>query len=131
MDAELTLRALQPHQLANRIDLARDGDEALDYLRCRGPFAGREKGNPILVLLDLKMPKVDGIEVLRQIRADPALKLIPVVVLTSSREQQDIVKSYELGINAYIVKPVEFDKFMAAVQQLALFWLLVNEPPAG
>ena len=131
MDVELTLRALQPYQIVNKIDVARDGDEALDYLYCRGPFADRGKGNPILILLDLKMPKVDGIEVLRQIRAEPALKLIPVVVLTSSREQQDIVESYALGVNAYIVKPVQFEKFMAAVQQLGVFWLLINEPPPG
>lgn len=128
-DAELTLRALQPYRLSNNIDVVRDGSEALDYLYCRGPFAGREQGNPVLVLLDLKMPKVDGIEVLRQVRADPALKLIPVVVLTSSREQQDILDSYELGVNAYIVKPVEFEKFIEAVHQLGLFWLLLNEPP--
>ena len=125
-DAELTLRALEPYRLANKVDVVRDGNEALDYLYRRGPFAAREQSNPSLVLLDLKMPKVNGIEVLRQIKAEPALRLIPVVVLTSSREHQDIVQSYELGINAYIVKPVEFEKFIDAVRQLGLFWLQLN-----
>lgn len=128
-DVELTLRALKPYQVINKIDVVRDGDEALDYLNCRGPFAHREQSNPILTLLDLKMPKVDGIEVLRQIRSSPLLGLIPVVVFTSSREERDIVDSYELGANAYIVKPVGFAKFSEAVQQLGLFWSLLNEPP--
>jgi CheY-like chemotaxis protein len=128
-DVELTLRALKPHRIINKIDVARDGGEALDYLHRRGLFADREQGNPILTLLDLKMPKVDGIEVLRQIRADPVLRLIPVAVFTSSREERDIVDSYELGANAYIVKPVGFAKFSEAVQQLGLFWSLLNEPP--
>ncbi|MBI3529430.1 MAG: response regulator [Betaproteobacteria bacterium] len=129
LDAELTLKALQPYRLTNKVDVVRDGTEALDYLYCRGPFADREPGNPVLILLDLKMPKVDGLEVLRQIRTDPTLRLVPVVVLTSSREQQDIVDSYQLGVNAYIVKPVEYEKFIEAVRQLGLFWLLMNEPP--
>ena len=128
-DVELTLRALKPYQVINKIDVVRDGDEALDYLNCRGPFAHREQSNHILTLLDLKMPKVDGIEVLRQIRSSPLLGLIPVVVFTSSREERDIVDSYELGANAYIVKPVGFAKFSEAVQQLGLFWSLLNEPP--
>lgn len=128
-DVELTLRALKPYRIINQVDVARDGAEALDYLKCRGMFANRERCNPILTLLDLKMPKVDGIEVLRQIRADSVLKLIPVVLFTSSREEQDIINGYELGANAYIVKPVEFAKFSDAVQQLGLFWSLLNEPP--
>ena len=127
-DIELTLAALSAH-VANHVDVARDGEEALDYLLCRGAFASRKSGAPVLVMLDLKMPKVDGLEVLRTIKADPALKLLPVVVLTSSREQRDVVKSYELGVNAYVVKPVEFEQFVEAVKQLGLFWLLVNEPP--
>lgn len=128
-DVELTLRALKPYRIINQVDVARDGAEALDYLHFRGLFADRERCNPILTLLDLKMPKVDGIEVLRQIRADSVLKLIPVVLFTSSREEQDIINGYELGANAYIVKPVEFAKFSEAVQQLGLFWSLLNEPP--
>jgi CheY-like chemotaxis protein len=128
-DVELTLRALKPYRIINQVDVARDGAEALDYLHCRGMFANRERCNPILTLLDLKMPKVDGIEVLRQIRADSVLKLIPVVLFTSSREEQDIINGYELWANAYIVKPVEFAKFSEAVQQLGLFWSLLNEPP--
>jgi CheY-like chemotaxis protein len=128
-DVELTLRALKSHQIINKIDVVRDGHEALDYLNCRGLFADREQGNPILTLLDLKMPKLDGIEVLRQIRASPVLELIPVVVFTSSREERDIVDSYELGANAYIVKPVGFAKFSETVQQLGLFWSQLNEPP--
>ena len=130
-DVDLTLGALKPYQITNKVDVDRDGGEALDYLYCRGLFATREPGNPLLILLDLQMPKVDGIEVLRQIRADPVLRLIPVVVFTSSSEQQDIVDSYELGVNAYIVKPVEFGKFSEAVRHLGLFWLLMNEPPPG
>lgn len=128
-DVELTLAALKRYNVSNEVDVARDGEEALDYLYARGRFAGRANGNPVLVLLDLKMPKVDGLEVLRAIKADPALKTIPVVVLTSSREEQDVVRSYELGVNAYVVKPVDFDKFAAAVSDLGLFWLLLNEPP--
>jgi CheY-like chemotaxis protein len=127
-DVELTIAALAKY-VANQVDVARDGAEALDYLFRRGVFAGRTTGPPALVMLDLKMPKVDGLEVLRTIKADPALKQLPVVVLTSSREQRDVVKSYELGVNAYVVKPVEFDQFVDAVKQLGLFWLLLNEPP--
>jgi CheY-like chemotaxis protein len=129
-DVDLTLRALKRRHLANEVQIARDGVEALDYLYRRGLFAGRPPGNPVLVLLDLKMPKIDGIEVLKTIKSDPALKSIPVVVLTSSQDQQNIVDSYGLGVNAYVIKPVEFDKVMDAVQQLGMFWLLHNQPPA-
>jgi CheY-like chemotaxis protein len=128
-DRELTLAALGELRLSNPIMTARDGAEALDYLRCRGPYAGRDNGNPVLVLLDLKLPKVDGIEVLRAIRSDPLLRLIPVVMQTSSNEEQDLKACYELGVNAYVVKPVDFDKFFLAVKQLGLFWLLLNEAP--
>lgn len=128
-DAELTLNALAEHNITNSVDVARDGAEALDYLYRRGEFAGRPGGNPVLVLLDLKMPRMDGLEVLRTVKADPQLRTIPVVILTSSREEQDVVRSYELGVNAYVVKPVEFDQFMRAVRDLGLFWLLVNETP--
>ena len=128
-DAELTLNALAEHNITNSVDLARDGAEALDYLYKRGQFAGRQGGNPVLVLLDLKMPRMDGLEVLRTVKADPQLRAIPVVILTSSREEQDVVRSYELGVNAYVVKPVEFDQFMRAVRDLGLFWLLINETP--
>ena len=128
-DAELMLMALQKHRLSNELIFVRDGAQALDYLQCRGEYAGRHDGHPALVLLDLKMPKVDGIEVLRQVKSDPALKHIPVVVLTSSREEQDLVRTYSLGVNAYVVKPVAFTEFMDAVTQLGGFWAVVNEPP--
>jgi two-component system response regulator len=127
-DIELTIASLGKY-VANRVDVARDGAEALDYLFRRGAFAGRTTGAPVLVMLDLKMPKVDGLEVLRTIKADPVLRQVPVVVLTSSREQSDVVQSYQLGVNAYVVKPVEFDTFADAVKQLGLLWLLLNEPP--
>lgn len=130
-DVELTLRGLESYFLSNSIDVARDGAEALDYLYCRGLFAGREPGNPMVVLLDLKMPRVDGIQVLKQIKSDPMLKTIPVVVLTSSREHQDVIESYNLGVNAYIAKPVGFKNFIEAVRQIGLFWLLMNERPPG
>ena len=130
-DAELTLAALAEHQLANEVILVRDGAEALDYLQRRGSFAGRPDSNPALVLLDIKMPKVDGIEVLRQMKADPKLRAIPVVILTSSREEQDLVESYELGVNAYVVKPVAFQEFVGAVKTLGLFWAVLNQPPPG
>jgi CheY-like chemotaxis protein len=128
-DVELTLNALADHNIGNSVAVARDGAEALDYLHMRGSFAGRENGNPVLLLLDLKMPRVDGLEVLRAVKSDPRLRTIPVVILTSSREEQDVVRSYELGVNAYVVKPVEFDKFVRAVRDLGLFWVLINEPP--
>jgi len=130
-DIELTLNALAQHNLANEVVTLRDGAEALDYLYRRGPFADRAAGSPAVVLLDLKMPKVDGIEVLRQIKSDPQLQMIPVVVLTSSREEQDLVTSYQLGVNAYIVKPVQFQEFVEAVKLLGAFWAVVNEPPPG
>ena len=130
-DTELTLDALAQHNLANEVVALRDGVEALDYLHRRGQFAGRAAGNPAVVLLDLKMPRVDGIEVLRQIKSDPQLRIIPVVVLTSSREEQDLVNSYQLGVNAYIVKPVQFQEFVEAVKLVGAFWAVVNEPPPG
>ena len=111
--------------------MARDGAEALDYLYHRGKFAGHANGLPVVVLLDLKMPKVDGLEVLRQMRADPNLKHIPVVMITSSREEQDLVHSYQLGVNAYVVKPVDFQKFVESVKQVGFFWAIINEPPPG
>jgi len=130
-DVELTLVALEEHNLANEVVVARDGAEALDYLYRRGQFADRPAGHPVVVLLDLKMPKVDGLEVLRQVKSDPALKAIPIVVLTSSRQDQDIVESYDLGVNGYVVKPVAFDRFVEVVKQLGLFWVLTNEVPSG
>lgn len=128
-DIELTLAALDAHNVANEVDTARDGAEALDYLYRRGAFVGRSNELPVVVLLDLKMPRVDGLEVLRQIKADPELKKIPVVMLTSSREEQDLVRSYELGVNAYVVKPVNFAQFMDSVKQLGCFWAVINETP--
>ncbi|MGH2404948.1 MAG: response regulator [bacterium] len=130
-DAELTLAALAEHRLANEIVRVSDGAEALDYLLARNQYAGRANGNPALVLLDLKMPKVDGLEVLRHIKEDDHLKTIPVVVLTSSREEQDLLRSYRLGVNAYVVKPVNFADFIEAVRQLGAFWAVINEPPPG
>ncbi len=130
-DTELALEALSAHHLANEVVALRDGAEALDYLYRRGEFAGRINGQPAVVLLDLKMPKVDGLEVLRQIKGDAKLKTIPVVVMTSSREEQDLVTSYELGVNAYIVKPVRFSEFVDAVRQVGAFWAVLNEPPPG
>jgi CheY-like chemotaxis protein len=128
-DVELTLSALEANHLANQVDVARDGAEALDYLYRRGSFAGRPADLPIVVLLDLKMPKVDGLEVLRQMKADAQMRSIPVVMLTSSREEQDLVKSYSLGVNAYVVKPVNFEQFVNSVKQLGCFWAVINEPP--
>jgi CheY-like chemotaxis protein len=128
-DIELTLAALESHNVANEVDVARDGAEALDYLYRRGMFAGRSGELPVVILLDLKMPRVDGLEVLRHIKADPELKKIPVVMLTSSREEQDLIRSYELGVNAYVVKPVNFNQFMESVKQLGCFWAVINEPP--
>lgn len=128
-DVELTLAALEENRLANQVDVVRDGAEALDYLYCRGDYARRAPGNPALVLLDLKMPKVNGLEVLRQIKGDPGLQTVPVVMLTSSREEGDLLNSYQLGVNAYVVKPVDFGDFMEAVRQLGGFWALINEAP--
>jgi CheY-like chemotaxis protein len=130
-DVELTIAALRENNVVNQIDVVRDGAEALDYLARRNAYAARAGGSPVLVLLDLKMPKVDGVEVLRAVKSDPALRTIPVVVLTSSREEQDIVRSYDLGVNAYVVKPVDFRDFIDAVKMLGGFWAVVNEPPPG
>jgi CheY-like chemotaxis protein len=130
LDIELALAALREHGLTNEIVVARDGVEALDYLYRRNQYAGRPAGHPLLILLDLKMPRVDGLEVLRQIKQDPDLRVIPIVMLTSSREEQDIVESYNLGANAYVVKPVAFEAFVGVVKQIGLFWILINEPPA-
>ena len=128
-DVELSIAALRESHLANEVAVTRDGAETLDYLYRRNAFNGRPGGNPALMLLDLKMPKVDGIEVLRQIKSDPQLKTIPVVVLTSSREEEDLLRSYNLGVNAYVVKPVGFGDFMEAVKTIGAFWAVVNEPP--
>ena len=128
-DVELTLAALAEHNLANEVVVVRDGAEALDYLYCRGSFAMRNGASPVVILLDLKMPKVDGLEVLRTVKADDRLKTIPVVVLTSSREEKDLVESYKLGVNAYVVKPVDFQDFVGAVKQLGVFWAVINESP--
>jgi CheY-like chemotaxis protein len=128
-DVELTLAALDEHGLANKVQTVHDGADAMDYLHCRGAFAGRDGGNPIVVLLDNKMPKINGLEVLKAIRAHEGLRTIPVVVLTSSRETPDLVEFYKHGVNAYVVKPVEFTAFMRAVQHLGIFWAAVNEPP--
>lgn len=128
-DVELTLTALEEHHLANEVFVVHDGAEALDYLYHRGKFSTRAPGNPVVVLLDNKMPKVSGLEVLKTIKADEHLKVIPVVVLTSSRETPDLVEFYKHGVNAYVVKPVDFGEFMKAVKQLGVFWAAVNEPP--
>ena len=130
-DIELTLSALEEHHLANEVVVTHDGAEALDYLYRKGEFTMRGNGNPAVILLDLKMPKVDGLEVLRKIKSDPALKTIPVVMLTSSREEKDLIESYALGVNAYVVKPVNFTEFVSAVKQLGIFWALINQPPIG
>jgi CheY-like chemotaxis protein len=130
-DLELTLAALEEHNLANEVVVARDGAEALDYLHCRGKFAGHANGLPVVVLLDLKMPKVDGLEVLSAMRTDSQFKAVPVVMITSSREEQDMIRSYELGVNAYVVKPVDFQKFVESIKQVGFFWAIINEPPPG
>jgi two-component system response regulator len=130
-DAELILDALAAQHLANEVVHVRDGAEALDYLFRRGTFADRSDGEPALILLDLKMPKVDGMEVLRQIKANVALRVIPVVMMTSSREEQDLMRSYQLGVNAYVVKPLKFSDFIDAVKQVGAFWAILNESPPG
>jgi CheY-like chemotaxis protein len=130
-DVELTLTALEEYNLANEIVVTRDGETALDFLYCRGEFSTRSKGNPAVILLDLKMPKVDGLEVLQRIRSDEGLKLIPVVVLTSSNEEKDVMRSYKLGVNAYVTKPVDFHEFVNAVKELSVFWAVINQPPPG
>jgi CheY-like chemotaxis protein len=128
-DAELTMEALAEHNLVNDVEWVHDGEEALDFLFCRGKYAGKFCNELAVVLLDLKLPKVDGLEVLRNIKADERLKFIPVVVLTSSREERDLAESYKLGVNAYVVKPVDFHEFMEAVEKLGVFWAIINEPP--
>lgn len=130
-DLELTLVALERSQLANDVIVVRDGAAALDYLHREGEFAQRAHGNPAVVLLDLKLPKVNGLEVLRSVRQSDALRSIPVVMLTSSHEESDVVNSYELGVNAYVVKPVDFKQFVSAIADLGMFWAVLNEPPPG
>ena len=130
-DVELTLTALEDYHLANEVVVVRDGEEALDYLTCRNAYATRSTGNPAVMLLDLKLPKVDGLEVLKQVKSDEKLKLIPVVVLTSSHEEKDLVTSYRLGVNAYVVKPVDFHQFVNAIKELGAFWAIINAPPPG
>jgi CheY-like chemotaxis protein len=130
-DIELTLAALDENHLANDVVVVRDGAEAWDYLSRKGRYSNRPPGSPVVVLLDLKMPKVDGLEVLRRMRADETLRTVPVVMLTSSREERDLVQSYGLGVNAYVVKPVDFEEFMTCVKSLGLFWAVLNEPPPG
>jgi CheY-like chemotaxis protein len=131
-DLELTLRAFKKANLTNRVEVARDGAEAIEFLFCEGAHAGRKiEDGPKVVLLDLKLPKIDGMEVLRRMKSDPRTSSIPVVVLTSSQEQKDVVESYHLGVNSYIVKPVNFERFATAVQELGYYWLLLNQPPKG
>jgi CheY-like chemotaxis protein len=128
-DVELTLNALHPLNLANEIVVVSDGTQVLDFLHCRNSFAARDPVLPAVLLLDLKMPRVDGLETLRQIKSDRRMSTMPIVILTSSREETDLARGYQLGANAYVVKPVDFDRFIAAVSQLGVFWALVNEPP--
>jgi DNA-binding response OmpR family regulator len=130
-DVELTLTALGDYNLANEVVVVRDGEKALDYLYCRGEFSARSNDSPAVMLLDLKLPKVNGLEVLQRVRSDERLKLMPVVVLTSSREEQDIMRSYKLGVNAYVVKPVDFHEFVNAIKELGVFWAVINQPPSG
>lgn len=130
-DVELTLTALEDYNLANEVVVAKDGQEALDYIYCKGTFAGRSGENPAVLLLDLKLPKIDGLEVLRRIKSDEKLKMIPVVVLTSSHEEKDMVESYRHGVNAYVVKPVDFHEFVNAIKELGVFWAVINQPPPG
>lgn len=129
-DLEMSLHALRKAKIANRVQVARDGQEALDFIFCEGDFAGRKLENgPKVILLDLKLPKVDGLEVLKRIKSDPLTRKIPVVILTSSKEQNDVIESYDLGTNSYIVKPVSLDQFVAAVQNMGMYWMLLNQPP--
>jgi CheY-like chemotaxis protein len=130
-DVELTLTALEEYNLANEVVVVGDGEEAMDYLNCRGAYATRTGDNPAVMLLDLKLPKVDGLEVLQQVKSDERFRLIPVVVLTSSREEKDMVASYKLGVNGYVVKPVNFHEFVNAIRELGVFWAVINEPPPG
>jgi DNA-binding response OmpR family regulator len=130
-DVELTLTALEEYNLANEVVVTGNGADALDYLYCRGKFSARSGEKPAVMLLDLKLPKVDGLEVLKQVKSDENLKMIPVVVLTSSREEKDMVASYRLGVNAYVVKPVDFHEFVNAIRELGVFWAIINAPPPG
>jgi CheY-like chemotaxis protein len=130
-DAELTLEGLNEYHLVNEVVVARDGEEALDYVYRRGIYASRPEGNPVLILLDLKMPKVDGVEVARQLKSDSSTRVIPIVVLTSSRESRDLEECYRMGVNAYVVKPVQFHDFIDAVRQTGRFWAVINEPAPG
>ena len=130
-DVELSLNALEEYNLANEVVVVRDGEEALNYLTYQGQYAARPSGNPAVMLLDLKLPKVDGLEVLRQVKLNEKLKMIPVVVLTSSHEEKDLVASYTLGVNAYVVKPVDFHQFVNAIKELGVFWAVINAPPPG
>jgi CheY-like chemotaxis protein len=128
-DVDLTILALSEYNLANRIEVVKDGVEVLEYLRSQGRFQGRKPANPAVILLDLKMPRMDGLQVLKEIKSDPVLQLIPVVMVTSSREEKDLLQSYKLGINAYVVKPVDFSQFTNAIKQLGAFWAVLNEVP--
>jgi DNA-binding response OmpR family regulator len=130
-DVELTLTALEEYNLANEVIVAHDGEEALEYLYSRGKFKTRSSGNPAVMLLDLKLPKVDGLEVLKQVKSEEKLRMIPIVVLTSSKEEKDMVASYKLGVSAYVVKPVDFHEFVNAIKELGVFWAVINEPPPG
>jgi CheY-like chemotaxis protein len=130
-DVELTLTALEEYNLANEVVVTRNGQEALDYLHRRGQYINRSQENPAVILLDLKLPKVDGLEVLQDIRSDERLKMVPVIVLTSSHQEKDVMRSYKLGVNAYVVKPVDFHEFVNAVKELGVFWAVINEPPPG
>jgi CheY-like chemotaxis protein len=128
-DVELTMIALEGHNLANEVVVTRDGEEALDYLYRRGKYSTRSSDHPAVILLDLKLPKIDGLEVLRQVKTDNNLKIIPVVVLTSSNEETDLISSYKLGVNAYVVKPVDFHEFVNAIKELGIFWAIINAAP--
>ena len=130
-DVELTLTALEDYNLANEVVVTRDGERALDYLYCRGEYKMRPSDNPAVLLLDLKLPKVDGLEVLKQVKSEEKLRMIPIVVLTSSKEEKDMVASYKLGVSAYVVKPVDFHEFVNAIKELGVFWAVINEPPPG
>lgn len=130
-DVELILAALSETHLANEVVVVRDGEEALNYLYRRGGFQLRAEGHPVVILLDLKLPKIDGLEVLAHLKSDPVLKVVPVVILTSSREEQDLARGYSLGTNAYVVKPVDFHEFVNAIKELGLFWAMINQPPPG
>lgn len=131
LDVEMTVEALASHGLANAIDVVNDGVEALDYLFCKGTYASRTEGNPGLILLDIKMPRMDGLQVLEQVKQDATLRTIPVVMLTASRQEKDLYESYRLGVNAFVVKPVDFHEFADAMKVLGLFWAILNEPPPG